>query len=123
MKIIFLALGIICLLFIANVGAYEIKTDRSLDANCLGYSKEIVNEIISEGGTATLIAFREVPKQGHCMVLVNYKTEDRKIIESYTGQEFTDVSDLWKHLTDLLNTSNLSMSIKEGNDWTAWQKI
>lgn len=123
-----LAILIICVFLIffglvSLVGGYPITGDRELDANCLGYSKEVRDEIIKEGGKATLIGFRRDKGQGHCLVLVNYKTKDWKIIESYTGEEFTDIPTLWGHLIFVLGCSPNSVSIKEGHRWTGWQEI
>ena len=103
--------------------AYLITGDRERDANCLGYSKEVRDEINSPGGKATLIAFRNNKEQGHCLVLVNYKTEDWKIIESYTGEEFTDIPKLWEHLTYVLVKSPKFVSIKEDAVWSKWVNV
>ena len=76
-------------LAIGNVIGYEIKNDRSLDANCLGYSKEIRDELVAEGKDAHLIGFLSGERRpGHCMVIVNPYTVNFTVIESYTGREF-----------------------------------
>ena len=74
---------------IGNVIGYEIKNDRSLDANCLDYSKEVRDELIAEGKDAHLIGFLSGERRpGHCMVIVNPYTVNFTVIESYTGREF-----------------------------------
>lgn len=76
-------------LAIGNVIGYEIKNDRSLDANCLGYSKEIRDELVAEGKDAHLIGFLSGERRpGHCMVVVDPYTTNYTVIESYTGREF-----------------------------------
>ena len=118
-----LVLFLFVALLIGITRGYKIERERDLDANCLGYSKEVRDEIRKEGGTATLIGFRKDKKQGHCLVLVNYKTRDWKIIESYTGEEFTDITTLWGHLIFVLGEAPNSVSIKKGNKWGEWQDI
>ena len=80
---------ILFLFFIGSGMGYEIKGDRSLDANCLAYSKEVRDELIAQGKDAHIIGFQHGKKQGHGMVIINPYTPNWIIIESYTGQEFT----------------------------------
>lgn len=126
-KKIILILGMVIMVFLLlniEIGKpYLITGDRERDANCLGYSKEVRDEINSAGGKATLIIFRNDKEQGHCLVLVNYKTDDWKIIESYTGEEFTDIPKLWEHLTYVLVKSPNFVSIKEDAVWSKWVNV
>ena len=88
------SLSLIVLLVISGfiigaVSGYEIKGDRSLDANCLAYSKEVRDELVAEGKDAHLIGFLSGERRpGHCMVVVNPYTTNYTVIESHTGGEF-----------------------------------
>ena len=83
-KVLIILLLVLCLA-IGNVIGYEIKNDRSLDANCWGYSKEVRDELIAEGKDAYLVAlFSGERRSGHCMVIVNPYTVNLTVIESYT---------------------------------------
>ena len=89
MRKILIVLLIILSLLIGNTSSYEITTDRSFDANCLAYSKEVRDELVAEGKDAHLIGFLSGERRpGHCMVVVNPYTTNYTVIESYTGREF-----------------------------------
>ena len=83
-------------------GGYEIKGDRSLDANCLGYSRELCKELKENGKDGYLVGFQHGKKQGHCMVVVNPFTTNFTVIESYNGQEFKIGDPLDYYLKDLI---------------------
>ena len=87
--LITIGIAIILILLSTNAAGYETKGDRSLDANCLAYSKEVRDELTTQGKDAHIIGFQHGKKQGHAMVVINAFTPDWRIIESYTGQEFT----------------------------------
>ena len=102
-----LCTGTILFLFFIECGtSYEIKGDRSLDANCLAYSKEVRDKLTIQGKDAHIIGFQHGKKQGHGMVIINPYTPNWIIIESYTGREFTMKEpftyELEDYLTELL---------------------
>ena len=86
--IVLFSLWAIALLSIDLANAYQINNDRSLDANCLNYSYEVRDELISQRFDARIVGFGAKGKLGHAMVIINYGTVNWVIIESYTGQEF-----------------------------------
>ena len=104
----------ILLCFITEVNGYEIKGDRSIDANCLNYSKEVVKELKKEGFiNVTIVGFWTKYRLGHCMVILEPKTPNYVVIESYTGQEFTINDNLEEYLKDLIGYYPETVWIKE----------
>ena len=105
-KILFLIIlctaTILFLFFIECGTGYEIKGDRSLDANCLAYSKEVRDKLTIQGEDAHIIGFQHGKKQGHGMVIINPYTPNWIIIESYTGREFTMEEPFTYELEDYL---------------------
>lgn len=91
---------------------YEFKDDRNIDNNCLEYSRQLRDELLSEGKNATLVGFWTKGQLGHCMVIVDAKTINYTVIESYTGQEFKMGDDIDSYLFDILGYYPEEMWIK-----------